>query len=261
MHVHEPRLRWRVRTICPTWWPGSASGTCGAARSTCCSSSNPGTLLLHLGMSGSLRVLPADSAAPAARSFRSAARFRQHPAVQRSAPLRQPALHDRRSAPASAAGRARSGASGCRLQCGLSVAHHPPPAGRDQTAADEQQAGGRCWQHLRQRSAVQGTYPPERQARGLSRVEVGRLVTRGAHACSQARSASAARRCATTSAPTGRPGYFRQKLYVYERGPSRAATAARRSASSRRDSAPPTIARPVRNDGMKARTHSPTHQK
>ena len=57
---------------------------------------------------------------------------------------------------------------------------------------------------------------PRRRAQSLSREEAARLARRCAR-CSPWRSRSAAPRCGITWAPMGEPGYFRQKLYVYER--------------------------------------------
>ena len=129
-------------------------------------------------MSGSLRVLPADTPRLDARSFRPRARLRQtrcastiraasaacttptgdpneHPLLAKLAP--EP-LDD-------------------GVQRGLSVARHPPPARGDQTAADEQPAGRRRRQHLRERSAVPGESAAEARRRAVStRAEVTRLV-------------------------------------------------------------------------------------
>ena len=144
----------------------------------------------------------------------------QHAAVQRSAPLRQPALHHRRSERASAAREARAGAVRRRVQRRLSVAHHAPPQGRDQTAADEQQARRRCRQHLRERSAVPGEDPAAAAGAQPDAQEVGTPRRARCARCCRWRFESAAPRCATTSAPTAHPGTSGRSSYVYERVPS-----------------------------------------
>ena len=58
--VHDRRLRWPVDLAMVAGRRRAArSGAPAAARNTCCSKPMPARLILHLGMSGSLRVLPA----------------------------------------------------------------------------------------------------------------------------------------------------------------------------------------------------------
>ena len=176
-----------------------------------------GTLLLHLGMSGSLRVLPADTPrlthdhfdlvldSGNTLRFNDPRRFgslhyttgdpNEHPLLAKLAPE-----------PLEAAFNAEYLWQTTRGRQG----HH-------QTVADEQQAGGRCRQHLRERGAVPGesaaapagTQPHPRRSRAPGRE---RCVP-----CWLWRSASAARRLRDYVGADGVPGYFRQKLFVYER--------------------------------------------
>ena len=62
------------------------------AASTCCSASATDTLLVHLGMTGSLRAFTRRAAAPPARPRRHRARLRRDAALPRPAPLRRDAL-------------------------------------------------------------------------------------------------------------------------------------------------------------------------
>ena len=58
---------------------------------------------------------------------------------------------------------------------------------------------------------------PTRRAASLTRTEAARLVRAVRTGSAASRSAPAARRCATIVGADGAPGYFRQRLYVYER--------------------------------------------
>ncbi len=85
-----------------------------------------------------------------------------------------------------------------------------------ETVDHEWPAGHRRRQHLRQRSAVPVGIRPRRQGRSLTRDEATRLVKAIRKVLSQA-----IRVGGTTLRdyvnPEGNPGYFRQKLFVYER--------------------------------------------
>ena len=59
--VHEPRLRWRVPDSLSTAVKGQLVRQTGRRAKYILFQLDSGTLLLHLGMSGSLRVLPADT--------------------------------------------------------------------------------------------------------------------------------------------------------------------------------------------------------
>lgn len=59
--VHEPRLRWRVEADLPERVSGQKVLAAGRRAKYLLLELERGTLLLHLGMSGSLRVLPADA--------------------------------------------------------------------------------------------------------------------------------------------------------------------------------------------------------
>lgn len=59
--VHEPRLRWRVADSLPAEVAGQRVKQTGRRAKYLLFELESGTLLLHLGMSGSLRVLPAET--------------------------------------------------------------------------------------------------------------------------------------------------------------------------------------------------------
>jgi formamidopyrimidine-DNA glycosylase len=61
LHVHEPRLRWRVQEDLPLQVAGRRILQARRRAKYLLIDIEEGTLLLHLGMSGSLRVLPADT--------------------------------------------------------------------------------------------------------------------------------------------------------------------------------------------------------
>jgi formamidopyrimidine-DNA glycosylase len=59
LNVHEPRLRWRIPEELPTQVAGQSVRSTGRRAKYLLLELTNGTLLWHLGMSGSLRVLPA----------------------------------------------------------------------------------------------------------------------------------------------------------------------------------------------------------
>jgi formamidopyrimidine-DNA glycosylase len=61
LNVHEPRLRWRVQDNLPQLVAGQRVVHAGRRAKYLLLELESGTLVLHLGMSGSLRVLPGDT--------------------------------------------------------------------------------------------------------------------------------------------------------------------------------------------------------
>ncbi|HEY8507251.1 MAG TPA: bifunctional DNA-formamidopyrimidine glycosylase/DNA-(apurinic or apyrimidinic site) lyase [Steroidobacteraceae bacterium] len=61
LQVHEPRLRWRVSDRMPAEVAGQRIRQTGRRAKYLLLELESGTMLVHLGMSGSLRVLPADT--------------------------------------------------------------------------------------------------------------------------------------------------------------------------------------------------------
>ncbi len=174
-------------------------------------------------MSGTLRVLPADTPRLHARSLRPAARLRlaRCDSMTRAAsaafttrpsdPSRHPLL-----------ARLAPGALRPEVRCGLPVADHAPAAGVDQAGADEQPARRRRGQHLRERDALSGA--DQTAAAGAEPVAGGGRAAGegGARRAVPVRSSSAGPRLRDYVGADGAPGYFRQRLYVYERKECRA---------------------------------------
>jgi formamidopyrimidine-DNA glycosylase len=61
LHLYEPRLRWRVQADLPDLVAGQRILEAGRRAKYLLLRLETGTLILHLGMSGSVRVLPADT--------------------------------------------------------------------------------------------------------------------------------------------------------------------------------------------------------
>ena len=108
-----------------------------------------------------------------------------------------------------------------RVRRRLSVPRDPQAQRRHQATHHEFAARRRRGQHLRQRGLVSRAnfaaprgpppHPPKRP----------RLLARPSRRCSARRSRSAARRLRDYVNADGAPGYFRQKLFVYERAGER----------------------------------------
>jgi formamidopyrimidine-DNA glycosylase len=214
--VHEPRLRWRVQSDLPALVAGQRVLHTRRRAKYLLIDLESGTLLLHLGMSGSLRVLPAQTPRLAHDHFDlvldsgSTLRFND--------PRRFGSLHYTTGDP-----------------------HvHPLLASLAPEPLDDAFSTDYLWRTTRRRSVTikqllmnsklvvgvgniyasealfRAQVRPRRQARSLSRVEVGRLVR-----AVRTVLAMAIRVGGTTLrdyvGADGAPGYFKQKLYVYER--------------------------------------------
>lgn len=225
--VHEPRLRWRV----PASLPAKVAGAkvTGAQRRakyllfpleggalTGGATGSPATLLVHLGMSGNLRVLPA--ATPRLTHDHFDLVLDSGETLRFNDPRRFGSLHLVEGDPA---------------QHPLLRHLGPEPLGPDFD-------GGTLWRASRKRRVavkqfimdakvvvgVGNIYAsealfragirPGRQARGLTRAECDRLA-----AAIRSVLAKAIKVGGTTLrdyvGADGNPGYFRQKLFVYER--------------------------------------------
>ena len=125
LSVYEPRLRWRVPRNLSRKVAGQRIVRVGRRAKYLLLELESGTLLLHLGMSGNLRVVPA--ATPRLRHDHFDL------VLDTGLVLR---FNDPR----------RFGS----LRCGLSLPHYPRAPRRHQAAADEQPPGGGRRQHLRE---------------------------------------------------------------------------------------------------------------
>jgi formamidopyrimidine-DNA glycosylase len=214
--IHEPRLRWRIQNDLPELLAGQRIVRASRRAKYLLLGLESGTLLLHLGMSGSLRVLPADTPrlthdhfdlildSGSTLRFNDPRRFGslhytagdpdEHPLLARLAP--EPLDHRFNTDYLWRITRGRRAAikqllMNSRLVVGVGNIYASEALFR---------AGVR----------------PRRQARTLTREEVGKLV----------RAVKSVLRMAIRVGGTtlrdyvgadGQPGYFRQKLYVYER--------------------------------------------
>ncbi len=215
--VHEPRLRWPVARDMARQVAGQRIRATTRRAKYLLFELDAGTLLLHLGMSGSLRVLPASTARRAhdhvdlvldsgqALRFNDPRRFgslhytehpvHEHPLLARLAP--EP--FDR----AFSADYLHALMRRRRVAIKQLLMNSHLVVGVGNIYANE--------------ALFRARIRPQRQARSLSRADAARLV-RAVRAVLQARrSVSAARRLRDYVGADGSAGYFRQKLFVYER--------------------------------------------
>lgn len=215
LEVYEPRLRWPVPRSLPARLCGQRiTGTDRRAKYLLIRLSS-GTLVLHLGMSGSLRVLAADTPRLAHDHFD--LRLDSGQVLRFNDPRRFGSLHFTRDPQ--------------RHRLLKDLAPEPFDAAFDADYLWDVTRGRRLAvkQVLMNSRLVVGVgniyasealfrarIRPQRQARSLSRADARRLV-----GAVRAVLAQAIRVGGTTLrdfiAPNGSPGYFRRKLYVYER--------------------------------------------
>lgn len=215
LEVYEPRLRWPVpRSLAARVAGQHITGTDRRAKYLLIRLTS-GTLLVHLGMSGSLRVLPADT--PRITHDRFDLRLDSGKILRFNDPRRFGSLHFTQDPG--------------RHRLLKHLAPEPFDAAFDTDYLFRVTRGRRVAikQLLMNSRLVVGVgniyasealfrarIQPRRQACSLSRAEAGRLVR-----AVRAVLAQAIRVGGTTLrdfvGPDGSPGYFRQKLYVYER--------------------------------------------
>ena len=214
--VHEPRLRWRIAGDLPPLLAGQRVGAIARRAKYLLIALESGTLLIHLGMSGSLRILPADTPRLAhdhydllldsgqTLRFNDPRRFgslhyitgdpRQHPLLARLAPEPFDAGFDleylwritrrRRAA-------IKQVLMNSRLVVGVGNIY-----------ASE--------------SLFRARIRPRRRAQSLSRKETARLL-KGVRAVLSMAIKAGGTTLRDYVGADGEPGYFRQRLYVYER--------------------------------------------
>ncbi len=218
LSVHEPRLRWPVQPGLARLVNGTRIESAGRrAKYLLFALDSGGTLLLHLGMSGSLRVLPGGT--PRKTHDHLDIELDSGTTLRFNDPRRFGSLHYTDEAPAL----------------------HPLLRSLAPEPLEDAFTADYLWRATRGRRVaikqlimnarlvvgVGNIYAsealfragirPRRQARGLKRDEVARLV-----AAIREVLAMAVRVGGTTLRDyvgvDGNPGYFRQKLFVYERG-------------------------------------------
>ena len=207
-------LRWPIPPEVAELLPGSASRTSAAAPSTCCWIPPSAARCCTWACPAACACCPVIPAA-GARPRRHQPGQRPPAALQRPAPLRQPALAAGRRDPPAAAG-AGPGAPGRCLRRRLPVRPQPGPQCAGEDLPDGPGGGGGCRQHLRRREPVQGRHQPLREAGKISRERYQRL----ADAVKEILGYAITRGGTTLRdfiSPDGAPGYFEQELLVYGR--------------------------------------------
>jgi formamidopyrimidine-DNA glycosylase len=215
--VHEPRLRWPVDAALPALAAGArVQRVARRAKYLLFELDTGGTLMLHLGMSGSLRVLPADTPrklhdhldlvleSGQALRFNDPRRFgslhlidgdpEAHPLLARLAPEPFDPRFD-----ADYLWRATRGR---RVAIKQLIMNSQLVVGVGNIYASE--------------ALFRARIRPRRQARGLKRDEIERLVAAIREVLAMAVEVGGTTLRDYVGAD-GNPGYFRQKLFVYER--------------------------------------------
>jgi formamidopyrimidine-DNA glycosylase len=216
LSVHEPRLRWRVDPKLPAWAQGQRIVAVHRRAKYLLLELEHGYLLVHLGMSGSLRILPITTAREThdhfdlemdsgwllrfndPRRFGSLMHFTgepaEHPLLRKLAPEPLDAAFD--AAYLHAVTRKR------KVAIKLAIMNSQLVVGVGNIYASE--------------SLFRAGIRPGRAARSLTQAECAALVK-----AIKAVLGDAIRAGGTTLrdyvGASGEPGYFRQKLYVYER--------------------------------------------
>ena len=214
--VYEPRLRWRVPNSLPAQVAGQKIRVAGRRAKYLLIELESGTLLLHLGMSGNLRVLPAQTPRLAHDHFDLLLDSGQ--TLRFNDPRRFGSLHYTTEA----------------------VDQHPLLARLAPEPLDVAFNTEYLWRATRRRSVAikqlimnsllvvgvgniyasealfRARVRPRRSARSLSREEVARLV-RSIRAVLKAAIRTGGTTLRDYVGANGNPGYFRQKLFVYER--------------------------------------------
>ena len=214
--VHEPRLRWRVDAGIPARVAGNRILHAKRRAKYLLLETESGTLMLHLGMSGSLRVMPA--ATPRLTHDHFDLLLDSGNTLRFNDPRRFGSLHYTAGDPN----------------------EHPLLASLAPEPFDEQFNTDYLWNVTRRRRVAikqllmnsklvvgvgniyanealfRAKVRPRRQARNLSRAEVARL-TRAIRAILTMAIRVGGTTLRDYVGADGTPGYFRQKLFVYER--------------------------------------------
>jgi formamidopyrimidine-DNA glycosylase len=216
LRVYEPRLRWRVAADLPRKVRGQRIRRIGRRAKYLLLELDSGTLLLHLGMSGNLRVVPAATARRAHDHFdlvldsRLALRFndpRRFGSLlfTSTAPAEHPLLAGLAPEPFAKAFDADylyRITRGRRVAIKQLLMNSRLVVGVGNIYASE--------------ALFRARLRPGRPARSLTRADAGRLVRAVRAVLRQAISAGGTTLRDYLQAD-GEPGYFRQRLYVYER--------------------------------------------
>src|SRR3984893_14968086 len=214
--VHEPRLRWRVRDDMPGLVAGQRVLHTKRRAKYLLIELESGTLLLHLGMSGSLRVLPAETPLLTHDHFDlvldsgSTLRFND--------PRRFGSLHYTRGDPNEHPLLAKLAPE--PLDAAFDADYLLRITRRRRVAIKQLLMNSRLVVGVGNIYANEALFKakvrPKRQARNLTRDEVGRIVRSVKSVLAMAIRVGGTTLRDSVGAD-GQPGYFRQKLFVYER--------------------------------------------
>src|SRR5579872_6481564 len=218
--VHEPRLRWRVPDDLPAKIAGQRITGTGRRAKYLLIGLESGTLLVHLGMSGNLRVLPA--ATPRIAHDHYDLLLDSGRTLRFNDPRRFGSLHYTSGDP-----------NGHPLLARLAPEPFDPAFDPDYMWRITRRRRASIKQVLMNSRLVVGVgniyasealfrarIRPRRRAQSLSREEAGRLVKAVRAVLSRAIKVGGTTLRDYVGAD-GEPGYFRQKLYVYERNECR----------------------------------------
>ena len=234
--VREPRLRWRVPEDLPAKLAGQRITGAGRRAKYLLLGLESGTLLVHLGMSGTLRVLPADT--PLLAHDHYDLLLDSGYALRFNDPRRFGSLHYTSGDP-----------TGHPLLARLAPEPFDPRFDADYLWRITRRRRASIKQVLMNSRLVVGVgniyasealfrarIRPRRRAQSLSREEAARLV-KGVRAVLSHAIKVGGTTLRDYVGADGQPGYFRQKLYVYERGKCRVCgTAIRRLTQQGRSS-------------------------
>ncbi len=145
VRIYDRRLRWPVPRDLPRRLVGRVVDRVDRRSKYLLFRLGRDTLIVHFGMTGSLRVYARRPGAAHARSRRSGIRQRRRASLPRPAPLRRDAVVARDRWRASAARRARTRAVLGRFRRGIPVRLDARPQHGDQARADGQSPGRRRW--------------------------------------------------------------------------------------------------------------------
>ena len=181
-------------------------------------------MILHLGMSGSLQVVPRET--PAGKHDHVDLVLDSGMIVRLTDPRRFGAvLWAARIRTPTRCWRTRPGTAGHRVRCRLAARPYPRPQCRNQDCRDGQPYRGRRGQHLRKRIAVSRRHPSGTGRRQGFLLRCEKLVCAIRETLTAAIDAGGSTLRDYVGAE-GRPGYFQQTYFVYGRRASLAGCAA-----------------------------------
>jgi formamidopyrimidine-DNA glycosylase len=217
LQLHEPRLRWRVQSDIPDLVAGQRILHAKRRAKYLLLELETGTLLLHLGMSGSLRVLPAET--PRLTHDHFDLELDSGNTLRFNDPRRFGSLHYTSDDPNEH--RLLADLAPEPLDAAFNLEYLWRVTRRRRVSIKQLLMNSKLVVGVGNIYASEALFRakvrPRRQAHTLTREEVGRIVR-----AVKAVLAMAIRVGGTTLrdyvGADGQPGYFKQKLYVYERG-------------------------------------------